>query len=65
MKLPKHCLPARTFKRDRRNGIKNAIKALGEARTACAYTPAYREIVEADRLLKVAAEKCNARNWGR
>ena len=65
MKLPKHCLPARTFKRDRRNGIKNAIKALGDARTGCAFTPAFREIVEANRLLTVAKEKCSVRNWGR
>ena len=65
MKLPKHGLPARTFKRDRRNGIKSAIKALGAARTGCAYTPAYYEIVEANRLLGVALEKCSARKWGR
>ncbi len=63
--IPRHLLPMREFKRNRRAGIKEAIAGMENAMLGCLFTPAYDELCEARDMLEAARKLCSVKNWGR
>ena len=53
------------FRVEKRRAATSMALALSELRSGCAYTPAYPEIDEIDRLLSNVREKLSVREWGK
>jgi hypothetical protein len=54
---------AQVFRVLHRSALRDAVKALNNARMGCAYSPAYKAILKADAALKEAIEAARPVNW--
>jgi hypothetical protein len=55
----------RTFKSTKRQDLHYLKSVMKETLYGCAFTPAYREIVKINVLIKTAVKKLSIKEWGR
>ena len=55
----------RDFRSQKRYEVRIALKAIDDLRLGCAYTPAYEQIVEANKHLELAKALLSVERWKR
>lgn len=67
MKLPKHMISVfstgRIFQKYKRHSLKITQYFFNQLMSGCYYSPAYKEICEVGKLLKIIKEKQSIKNW--